>query len=255
MLLTVDIGNSYISFAYFKDDKILFVSDIVTDLYKSCDQYAVEMIQIANLYNINVNEINGSIICSVVPDITQTIKSAILKICGVQAKVVGPGLKSGLKISIDNPAQLGADTVSSAVAAVEKFPTPCVICDFGTATVFGIIDKNKVFSGVIIAAGVGTTLDVFTKKTALLPHVCIEKPKHLVGTNTVSSIQSGLINGTAAMVDGIISRIKKEYGENLTVIATGKYANDIIPSCEEKIEISEYLIFEGLKIIYDKNKK
>lgn len=255
MLLTVDIGNSYISFACFKGNEILFVSDIVTDLYKSSDQYAVEMIQIANLNNIDVKEIKGAVLCSVVPDITQTIKSAIEKICGVDAKVVGPGLKSGLKISIDNPAQLGSDTVSSAVAAIEKFSAPCVICDFGTATVFGIIDKNKVFSGVIISAGVGTTLDVFTKKTALLPHVCIEKPKALVGTNTVSSIQSGLINGTAAMVDGIISRLKKEYGEDLTVVATGKYADVIIPSCEEKIKTSEYLIFEGMKIIYDKNKK
>ena len=253
MLLTIDIGNSYISSGCFDGERLVFVSDIVTDIKKSSDQYAVEMLQINKLYNVLPKDITGAIICSVVPELTETIKNAVNKICGVDALIVGPGVKSGLKISIDNPAQLGADTVATAVGALERFRTPIVICDFGTATVFGVIDNSQSFAGMIISAGVGTTLDALTKRTALLPQVSITKPKKLVGTNTVESIQSGLINGTAAMVDGIVNRLKNEYGEELTVVATGKYAKKIIPMCTEKAQIFEHLVFYGLKSIYEKN--
>ncbi len=254
MLLTIDIGNSYVSIACFNEDELLFISEIVTDINKSCDQYAVEFLQIAGLYKIKFEDISGAILCSVVPELTDIIRQAVYKISSVKTMVVGPGIKSGLKINIENPAQLGADMVACAVAAVEKFPAPIVICDFATATVFEVIDRNSVFDGVIIAAGVGTTLDVFAKKTALLPHVSLNKPKMLVGKNTVTSMQSGIINGCAAMVDGMINRLKEELGDDVTVVATGKYASKIAPICKEKIELSEYLIFEGMKSIYKKNK-
>ena len=253
MLLTVDIGNSYISFGCFDIDRLVFVSDIVTDINKSCDQYAVEMLQIIALYGVKPVGIDGAIICSVVPELVETIKEAICKISGIDALIVGPGVKSGLKINIDNPAQLGADTVATSVAAVEDYNAPIIICDFGTATTFGVIDENGAFVGMIISAGVGTTLDVFTKRTALLPQVSITPPKKLVGTNSVASIQSGLINGTAAMVDGIIERLMCEYGEDITVIATGKYASKIIPMCTHSLTLEEHLVFKGLKSIYNKN--
>lgn len=256
MLFTIDIGNTYISIGGFDDDNLSFVSNIVTDINKSRDQYAVEIIQIVQLYEIDRKKVKGAIMCSVVPELSETIKEALMKVFNVETLIVGPGVKTGLKISIDNPAQLGGDIVADAVAALDKYPAPCVICDFGTATVFSVIDENKAYCGAIIAAGVGTTLDALTKKTALLPHVSIQKPESIVGTNTIASVQSGLINGTAAMVDGIINRLKKEYGEKITVIATGQYANKIIASCiESNIIISEHLIFEGLKLIYLKNEK
>lgn len=253
MLLTVDIGNSYISFGCFDGDRLVFVSDIVTDINKSCDQYAVEMLQIIALYGVKPEGIEGAIMCSVVPELIETIKEAIGKMSHTDALVVGPGVKSGLKINIDNPAQLGADTVATSVAAVEVYHAPIVICDFGTATSFDVIDKNGAFAGMIIAAGVGTTLDAFTRRTALLPQVSITPPKKLVGTNSVASIQSGLINGTAAMVDGIIDRLMCEYGEDMTVIATGKYASKIIPMCTHSLTLSEHLVFHGLRSIYNKN--
>ena len=233
MLLTIDIGNTYISIGGFDDDNLSFVSNIVTDINKSRDQYAVEIIQIVQLYEIDRKKVKGAIMCSVVPELSETIKEALMKVFNVETLIVGPGVKTGLKISIDNPAQLGGDIVADAVAALDKYLAPCVICDFGTATVFSVIDENKAYCGAIIAAGVGTTLDALTKKTALLPHVSIQKPESIVGTNTIASVQSGLINGTAAMVDGIINRLKKEYGEKITVIATGQYANKIIASCIE----------------------
>lgn len=255
MLFTIDIGNSYISCGCFDGNSLVFVYDIVTDINKSCDQYAVEMININALYKVSGKDISGAVICSVVPELTETIKSAVYKISGTDAVIVGPGVKSGLKINIDNPAQLGADTVATSVAAIERYPAPIVICDFGTATIFDVIDENSAFAGMIIAAGVGTTLDVFTRRTALLPQVSITAPKKLVGTNSAASMQSGLINGTAAMVDGIIDRLKKEYGENITVAATGKYASKIMPMCTNKAEIAEHLVFYGLKSIYEKNMK
>lgn len=253
MLLTIDIGNSYVSFGGYKDEELIFVSDIVTDNKKSEDQYAVEIGNIMNLYKIDSKEIDGAIISSVVPELTDVIKGAIKKLCNIECLVLGPGVKSGININIENPAQLGADTVAEAVGAINKFPCPCIICDLGTATVFGIIDKNKNFDGVIIAAGVGTTSESFSKNTALLPHVSINIPKRLIGKNTVNSVQSGLIYGTAAMIDGLIARIEKDIGEKVTVVATGKMTDKIIPLCEKDIIIADYLVFEGLRLIYMKN--
>lgn len=254
MLLTIDIGNSYISFGCFEGNRLVFVSDTVTDIKKSCDQYAVEMLQICSLYGVSSKNISGAVICSVVPELTESIRTAAVRISGSAPVVVGPGIKSGLKINIDNPAQLGADTVATSVAALEKYKPPIVICDFGTATVFDVIDKNASYAGMIICAGVGTTLDVLTKRTALLPQVSITPPKKLVGTNSAASVQSGLINGTAAMVDGIIDRLDDEYGEKLTVIATGNYASKIIPMCSHNLHLEENLVFYGLKSIYFRNR-
>ena len=253
MLLTIDIGNSYVSFGGYEGEKLIFISDIVTDNKKSEDQYAVEIGNILNLYKIDSEKIDGGIISSVVPELTDVIKGAIKKLCNIECLVVGPGVKSGININIENPAQLGADTVAEAVAAINKFPCPCIICDLGTATVLGIIDKNKNFDGVIIAAGVGTTSESFSKNTALLPHVSINVPKRLIGKNTVNSVQSGLIYGTAAMIDGLIARIEKDIGEKVTVVATGKMTDKISPHCEKDIIIADYLVFEGLRLIYMKN--
>ena len=212
------------------------------------------MLQICSLYGVSSKNISGAVICSVVPELTESIRTASVRISGSAPVVVGPGIKSGLKINIDNPAQLGADTVATSVAALEKYKPPIVICDFGTATVFDVIDKNASYAGMIICAGVGTTLDVLTKRTALLPQVSITPPKKLVGTNSASSVQSGLINGTAAMVDGIIDRLDDEYGEKLTVIATGNYASKIIPMCSHNLHLEENLVFYGLKSIYFRNR-
>lgn len=255
MLITIDIGNSYVSFGCYKGENLEFVSDIVTDNKKSVDQYAVEFGNIMKLYNIDTQNISGGIISSVVPELTAVVAEAIAKLCKISCLIVGPGVKSGININIENPAQLGADTVAEAVAVIEKFPCPAIICDLGTATVMGVIDKNKNFNGCIIAAGVGTTSDSFSNNTALLPHVSIDTPKRLIGKNTVNSVQSGLIFGTAAMIDGLISRIERELGEKTTVIATGKMTEKIIPHCDREIIISDYLVFEGLRLIYQKNQE
>lgn len=255
MILTIDIGNSYITIGGYEQAELVFVSDIVTDLYRTSDQYAVDILNLMRLREMDTGNITGAILSSVVPELTETIQMAVKVLTGITALAVGPGVKSGLNILIDNPAQLGADTVACAVAALEYYKPPCIICDLGTATVLSVIDREKRFLGVIIAAGIGTTLDIFTRRTALLPHVNIDKPKKLIGKNTVHSVQSGLVNGTASMIDGLILRIERELGCEAEIIATGKMTEKVIPYCDRTIHVRDYLLLDGLRLIYERNTK
>ncbi len=255
MLFTVDIGNSYITIGGFAGKGLEFVASLVTNSRRTKEEYAMDFSEILRLYNANTKQITAAAICSVVPELTDTVVKAIKLLSGIDAMVVGPGVKTGLNIVIDNPAQLGADITASAVAALEKYTPPLVICDLGTATVFSVVDSKKRLRGVVIAAGVGTTLDAFTRNTALLPHVGIDAPASVIGKNTISSMQSGLVIGTAAMIDGICGRIEEELGESINVVATGKMTERIIPFCRRKITVCEHLLLEGLRCIYEKNKR
>lgn len=255
MLLTIDIGNSYITMGGYEGDTLEFVSRVVTQSRRTADQYAVETADIMRLYKVDMSMVDGAIISSVVPELTGVMQKAIKMLTGVDALVVGPGVKSGIHILIDNPAQLGADIVACAVAASARGKLPCIIYDMGTATTVSVIDSSGRFVGVVICAGVGTTLDMFTSRTALLPHVSIEAPKNIIGKNTIHSMQSGLIYGTAAMLDGIAERIEEEIGEKAHIIATGGMAQDIVRYCKKQPELCDHLLLEGLKLIYDKNQK
>lgn len=253
MLFVIDIGNSYITFGGFSGSELSFVASVVTNPRRTKEQYAIDFKEILTLYSCIDAEVEGAIISSVVPEMTENIKGAIHLLFGIDAMIVGPGVKSGLNITIDNPAQLGADIVAASVAALTRFKPPLIICDLGTATAISVIDAKKRFLGVVIAAGVGTTLEGFTKTTALLPHVSIEPPAAVVGKNTSASMQSGLVYGTAAMIDGLCDRIEDELGERATVIATGIMTDKIIPCCHRKITICDHLLLEGLRCIFDKN--
>lgn len=255
MLLTIDIGNSYITMGGYEGDTLEFVSRVVTQSRRTADQYAVETADIMRLYKVDMSMVDGAIISSVVPELTGVMQKAVKMLTGVDALVVGPGVKSGIHILIDNPAQLGADIVACAVAASARGNLPCIIYDMGTATTVSVIDSDGRFVGVVICAGVGTTLDMFTSRTALLPHVSIEAPKSIIGKNTIHSMQSGLIYGTAAMLDGIAERIEEEIGEKAHIIATGGMAQDIVRYCKKPPELCDHLLLEGLKLIYDKNQK
>lgn len=255
MLLAVDIGNSHITLGGYEGDTLRFMAHLVTETRRTDDQYAIELNDLMTLYHWNIHDIDGVIICSVVPELCSTIKSAVYKVTGVVPMVLGPGIKTGLNILIDNPAQLGADLVAGAVAAIAKFPLPCIIFDLGTATTISVIDKNGNFIGGMICAGVGITLEALTSRTALLPHVSIEKPSAMIGKNSIDSMQSGLVIGTAAMLDGMAERIEKELGSSASLVATGGLAPIVAPNCWRDITLCENLLLDGLKIIYNKNKK
>lgn len=256
MIITISIGNSNLTIGGY-DGKRIFTAEIQSDAKKTSDQYAAEIKNVTILYGINTAGVDGAIIASVVPKLTAVIDEAVRKLFGIKAMILGPGIKSGLNIRIENPAQLGADMVAASVAAIENRNNdlPCIVCNLGTVTAMGVINSEKMFCGAVIAAGVDTTLDGFTERTSLLPEVTLEPPKSIIGKNSVQSVQSGLIFGTAAMIDGLILKIEKELGRKAKIIATGKMCKYIIPYCETQVEVREHLISDGLYIIYKKNKE
>lgn len=255
MLLAVDIGNTNITMGIYDDKKLLFTARLSTDSTRTADQYAIDIKDILSLHNQDVGEIDACIIASVVPAVCSAVKQGVKLFCGVDATVLGPGVKTGLNIKIDNPAQLGADLAAGAVGALGKYPLPLVIIDMGTATTVSVLDKNGAFVGGIITAGVKLTLNALSKNTAQLPSIDVEAPASVIGTNTVDCMRSGLILGTASMLDGIIERVEESLGENVSVVATGGLSHEIIKNCKRKdIIYDENLLLDGLLKIYEKNK-
>ena len=184
---------------------------------------------------------------------TGTIKKAVERFSSVEPIVVGPGVKTGLKIKIDNPAQLGSDLVVSAVAGIKEYGVPQINIYMGTATAFSLIDSDKNFVGTSIGAGMGIEAEALSSKTSQLPNIAFEIPKHVIGTNTVDSMKSGLIFQNASLIDGMIERIEEEYGEKCVLIATGRYADIVAPLCKHKIILDKDLLLKGLIEVYYKN--
>lgn len=255
MLLTVDVGNTNILLGIFSQSQLLFEARLATDASKTGDQYALDINGICKLKKIDLQNVKGSIISSVVPELTNLIKDAISLLTGTTPILLGPGIKSGLSIKIDNPAQLGADLVAAAVGAAEKYPLPCLVADLGTATKISVIDSKGAFRGCSISAGVGISLKALAGSAALLPSVNISNPDCAAfGTNTVASMQSGIIVGTAAMLDGMCERIEDELGESVkAIVVTGGYARFITKYCKQKMIYDSNLILYGLKSIFEKN--
>ncbi len=254
MLLCFDIGNTNITIGGYNDDELIFTARLATDTRRTSDQYAIEIRDIIHIYNIERNEVTDAAICSVVPTVGSAVTRAIKQLFGLDAMVLGPGIKTGLNIKIDNPAQLGADLAAGAVGALAKHPYPCIIIDLGTATTLSVIGKNGEFMGGAIAAGIKLTLEALSSKTAQLPVVGLDAPQKVIGSNTVDCMKSGLIIGAASMIDGMITRIERELGTKTTVVATGGLAPTVVGFCDHEIVLDDNLLLDGLRIIYNKNK-
>ncbi len=254
MVLAIDIGNTNIVIGCFDGEKILFRERLSTNHQSTSLEYCIMLKNIFELNGISHLEFEGGIISSVVPSVTLTVKEAMERLTQKNIMVVGPGIKTGLKIMLDNPAQLGSDRVADGVAAVNLYPVPCITIDMGTATTISVINKNKDFIGGMIIPGLRTSLDSLANKTSQLPNISLVPPKKVIGTNTVDCMKSGIINSTASSIDGIIERIENELGESCTVISTGGIAEIIIPYCKRNIIIDNDLLLKGLMIIYNKNK-
>ena len=253
MILTVDIGNTNITLGGYENENLEFVSRLATDSSLTSDQYAVQIKGVLSLNDISCEQIENAIISSVVPSTGNAVAKAITRICGKTPIVLGPGVKTGLNIKIDNPAQLGADLAAGAVGAMGKYKNPCIIIDMGTATTLSVIGSDGAFLGGAIAAGIRSTLDALASKTAQLPEIHIEAPQNVIGSNTVDSMKSGLVIGAAAMLDGMIDRIEEQLGEKATVVATGGLAEMVIKNCKKDIISDDNLLLEGLYKIYKKN--
>ncbi len=254
MILAIDIGNTNIVIGCCRDGKILFGERLTTDKTGTELEYAIVFKNVLEMYSINPKDVEGSVISSVVPSITDTVRAAVKKITGTDSVIVGPGIKTGLNILTDNPAQLGSDLVVGAVAGINEYPLPLVIFDLGTATTVSVIDENKNYLGGMIMPGLRISLDTLAGKTSQLPQIRLEAPKKLIGTDTVECMQSGILHATASGIDGIIGKIERELGKNVTAVATGGLSGTVLPLCGRDIIYDDDLLMKGLMIIYNKNK-
>lgn len=253
MVLAVDIGNSNIVLGCFEGEQIAFVERLSTNQNSTALEYTVLIKTILELNHLQSEHFTGAIISSVVPSVTQTVREAVLRLTGQQALIVGPGMKTGLKIRLDNPTQLGSDRVADAVAAIHYYPAPLILIDMGTATTISVIDNALNFLGGMIIPGLRVSLDSLTSRTSQLPKISLDPPKRIIGSNTIDCMRSGIIYSTASSIDGLIERIEEELGEACTVISTGGLANTIIPFCRRKITIDDRLLLKGLMLLYYKN--
>ena len=255
MILTIDIGNSNIVLGGVTGDTIDFEARLRTDATKTSDEYCVDLKMILEVYSVSPSDIEGTIIASVVPQVLNSVQTAVKKLTGKQALVVGPGLKTGLNIRIENPSQTGADLVVGGVAALREHKPPMIIVDMGTATTMVVLDETGALVGGCICPGVKISLDALTERTALLPGLQLDQPKKAIGRNTIDCMRSGIMMGTASMIDGMIERMEAELGYSTTVIATGGIAKFIVPLCKTSIVYDKDLIVKGLAALYRDNKR
>ncbi len=254
MILTVDAGNTNIVLGGFENDKLLFLSRIATQTALMPDEYAVKFSEILALYGHKASDIEGAAVSSVVTPLTPAFKFALKRLSDCPVVTVGPGIKTGVNIRIDDPAALGADLVCGAVGAMEKYDPPCVIFDLGTATTISAIDRNRFFLGGSSIPGVKVSLKALSSAAAALPDINTELSGDvLIGTNTVDCMKSGSIIGTASMMDGMAVRYKEAIGADAAVIATGGLAGTVLPYCREKFILDETLLIDGLYSLYKKN--
>lgn len=256
MILAINIENANTVVGCISDSKFIFVESLSTCVSKTALEYAINLKSIFELHQMDIDAVEGAIISSVVPPITNIVKDAVKRIFRKEALVIGPGVKTGLNIMTDNPAQVGSDLVANAVAGIAKYEVPMIIVNMGTATTISVINEKKQYIGGMIMPGIKVSSASLSNETVQLPKVSLEKPRKVIGTNTIECMKSGLIYGTAAMIDGSIARIEREFGKKaVTIVATGENIKYIIPHCERKMCLDETLLLEGLGLIYERNRK
>lgn len=253
MILALDMGNTNIVVGGIDNEKTYFVERITTDLVKTSLEYAVSIKNILEIHHTDASEIQGAIISSVVPPLNATLSSAIKKILGFRPKVVGSGMKTGLNIHMDDPKSVGSDLIVGAVAALLEYPCPLIVIDMGTATTICAVDKGGSYIGGIIYPGLKISLETLASKTAQLPNISLDIPDRVIGKNTIQCMRSGIMYGSAGMLDGILDRMIGELGENAAIIATGGLSRFITPLCRHTIIYEEDLMLKGLLALYNKN--
>ena len=253
MILTIEIGNSTITLGGVEGDEIRFECRINTDRVKTSDTYCIDLKTLLEIYGVELAAIEGVIISSVVPQVMNSIRTAIRKLLDLEPLIVGPGLKTGLDIRLDNPAAMGAGLVAADVAALAEYQPPLIIIDMGTATTMSVLDPKGAHLGGCVCPGVKISLDALTSRTSLLPGIQLDSPKQAVGRNTADAMRSGIMFGNAAMLDGMIDRFSQETGWDFTVLATGRLAERIAPLCRHEIIVDRNLIIKGLVALYREN--
>lgn len=255
MLLAIDVGNTNITVGCVDGGEAACVFRMASDISKTEYEYASSMKNIVEFNGMDCGALSGVAVSSVVPPLTPVFRRAAKLLTGAEPIVVGAGIKTGLNILIDDPAQLGSDMVAAAVAARAFYELPVIVVDMGTATKIFVIDGNAGFIGGAIYPGVALSMDALSKGTSQLPRVPVEAPKRCISANTVDCMKSGAIFGSAAMIDGMAERFEEELGHRANVVATGGLADIIYKHCKRDIVYDPILVLRGLEIIYGKNIK
>ncbi|MBQ3393442.1 MAG: type III pantothenate kinase [Lachnospiraceae bacterium] len=254
MILAIDTGNTHIVMGCISESgEISEIIRMETNQSKTAHEYAADMLQIFSLVGVDPGRIQGAVISSVVPPVTITLRNAVRMITGLDALILGAGVKTGLDIAIDDPGTIAPDFVANAVAAKEYYKHPCIIVDLGTATTVTVVDARGRYIGGAIMPGVDISMSALTSETSLLPNIEIEVPAKTIASNTIDSMKSGIIYGSAGALDGVIDRFKEVLGGQATVVATGSLAQTICPHCRHEITIEEDLMMKGLFLIWKKN--
>jgi type III pantothenate kinase len=255
MVLVLDVGNSNIKCGLFDGEKLVNSWRMKTDLEKTADEYGIQITAFFNHVNHLPTEVEGITISSVIPSINYTLQHMCSIYFNKKAMFVNPGIKTGINIKYDNPRELGADRIVSAIAAYTLYGGPCIIVDFGTATTFGVVSEKGDFLGGAICPGLKISSQALTESAAKLPRVELIKPESVIATGTITGMQAGIIYGYVGQVDYIIKKMKNEIGGNPKVIATGGVASLIAQETDEIDEVNSLLTLIGLNIVYRKNAK
>ena len=258
MILAIDSGNTHVIFGCVDEttQKAAQVFRLSTDRTETEYGYAAKIKQVLDLCGVDAKGFDGAIISSVVPPLTNVLVRAVRLLTGQEALVVGAGVKTGLHICINDPGTVASDLVATAVAAKEEYPLPCVIVDLGTATTLTVVDEKGRYVGGAILSGVGLSMGALADGTALLPHIELSPPRNVIAANTVDSMKSGLLYGTAGAIDGLLDRFAAELGrEPAAIVATGGMSALVCPHCRHSVTLDETLLLRGLARIWKRNKK
>ena len=254
MLLAIDIGNTSTTLGVFDGERLRATWHMATGVHRMSDEYAALLFNLLKQEKLKTSDIEAAAMCSVVPPLLSTFEELFKRYFKITPLVVGAGVKTGVSIRMDNPREVGADRIADAVAVHHLYGGPVIIVDLGTATTFGVVSKEGEYIGGVIATGIATAAEALFTRTAQLPRVDLTPPKRVIGTNTISAIQSGVIYGYASLVEGMLNRIQEELGERIKVVATGGYAGILAKATEAIDVVNPDLTLIGLRLIYQLNK-
>ena len=254
MILAIDIGNTQIVAGCLEGKQLVSSFRLATDRSKTAEEYTLLLSGIFAMGGISPGDLEGGIISSVVPVLRPVLRDPVERLTGKRPLLVGSGVKTGLNIKTDNPAQVGSDRVVDAVAACAKYPKPIMVVDMGTSTTVSVIDGKGDFLGGMIIPGLRLAVDALSAKASQLPqNISLEAPEKMIGANTLDCMKSGSVYGCAAMLDGLLGRVERALGASVTAVATGGNSSLVIPLCRRKFHLEPDLLLEGLRILYEKN--